>query len=290
MAPGDEDDFPSIGNKCFEICKLLGNQGLAFKFKLTFGTFCFSLDTMEIRTSPAPGPVKKKKSQSAVNRDKRRRIEFLQRKAAASSQGASLSVLDISSSGPGNPSPVDIQGASAAQRNTQDINQTSDTSGLKIRMEKSGAGDWSISPSLSRRNSVSSKADPVPDGKENVKKAPKVKKPLPCRNCHQPFLQNHQCDEGYYLDDDDQFETVDDLINLAEEDETDPGAEFFESYPEEEDDEEVDENQLDEEDYEPTRESLTQRVEHHNENVHLMRKSNFMLKAKIDRLYVSIFL
>jgi len=210
MAPGDEDDFPSIGNKCFEICKLLGNQGLAFKFKLTFGTFCFSLDTMEIRTSPAPGPVKKKKSQSAINRDKRRRIEFLQRKAAASSQGASLSVLDISSSGPGNPSPVDIQGASAAQRNTQDINQTSDTSGLKIRMEKSGAGDWSISPSLSRRNSVSSKADPVPDGKENVKKAPKVKKPLPCRNCHQPFLQNHQCDEGYYWDDDDQFGDSDD--------------------------------------------------------------------------------
>ena len=210
MAPGDEDDFPSIGNKCFEICKLLGNQGLAFKFKLTFGTFCFSLDTMEIRTSPAPGPVKKKKSQSAVNRDKRRRIEFLQRKAAASSQGASLSVLDISSSGPGNPSPVDIQGASAAQRNTQDINQTSDTSGLKIRMEKSGAGDWSISPSLSRRNSVSSKADPVPDGKENVKKAPKVKKPLPCRNCHQPFLQNHQCDDYFDFDDDDQFGDSDD--------------------------------------------------------------------------------
>ena len=97
-------------------------------------------------------------------------------------------------------------------------------------------------------------------------------------------------EESNDLDDDDQFETVDDLINLAEEDETDPGAEFFESYPEEEDDEEVDENQLDEEDYEPTRESLTQRVEHHNENVHLMRKSNFMLKAKIDRLYVSTYI
>ena len=94
-------------------------------------------------------------------------------------------------------------------------------------------------------------------------------------------------EESNDLDDDDQFETVDDLINLAEEDETDPGGEFFESYPEEEDDEEVDESQLDEEDYEPTRESLTQRVEYHNENVHLMRKSNFMLKAKIDRLYVS---
>ena len=131
MAPGDEDDFPSIGNKCFEICKLLGNQGLAFSFKLTFGNFCFSLDTMEIRTSPAPGPVKKKKSPSAVTRDKRRRIKFLQRKAA-SSQGASLSVLDISSSGTGNPSPVDILGAAAAQRDTLDINQTSDTSGLKI--------------------------------------------------------------------------------------------------------------------------------------------------------------
>ena len=206
MAPSDEDDFPSIGNKCFEICKLLGNQGLAFKFKLTFGTFCFSLDTMEIRTSPAPGPVKKKKSQSAINRDKRRRIEFLQRKAAASSQGASLSVLDISSSGPGNPSPVDIQGAAAVQRDTQDINQTSDTSGLKIRMEKSSAGDWSISPSLSRRNSASSKPDPVPDGKENVNKSTKSDQAVLCRNCHQPFLLNHQCVE----DNDDQFGDSDD--------------------------------------------------------------------------------
>jgi len=105
-------------------------------------------------------------------------------------------------------------------------------------------------------------------------------------NVHKRKTSEEDLDEDSNdLDDDDQFETVDDLINLAEEDETDPGAEFFESYPEEEDDEEVDENQLDEEDYEPTRESLTQRVEHHNENVHLMRKSNFMLKAKIDRLY-----
>ena len=206
MAPGDDDDFPSIGTKCFELCKLLGNQGLAFSFNLTFGTFCFSLDTTRIRSSPAQVPVRKKKSPSAVNRDKRRRIAFLRRKDAASSSGASSTVLDtLASSGTGNPSPVDTMGAAAAQRDTLDINQTNDTSGLKIRVEKSAAGKWSISPSLSRRNSASSKQDPDPDGKENVNKSTKSEQPLLCQNCHQPFLLNHQCDEVSNLNDDDKY-------------------------------------------------------------------------------------
>ena len=85
-------------------------------------------------------------------------------------------------------------------------------------------------------------------------------------------------------DEDEQIETVEDLITMAEEDECDYGAELFECYPDS-DDEDVDESELNEEDYEPTRESLNKRVEKHNENVHIMRKSNFMLKAKIDRLY-----
>ena len=213
MAPGDDDDFPSIGTKCFELCKLLGNQGLAFSFNLTFGTFCFSLDTIGMRSSPAQVPVKKKKSPSAVKRDKRRRIAFLRRKDAASSSGASSTVLDtLASSGTGNPSPVDTMGAAATQRDTLDINQTNDTPGLKIRVEKSAAGKWSISPSLSRRNSASSKPDPDPDGKENVNRSTKSEQsqPLNCRNCYQPFLLNHQCDEGYYLDDDDQYGDSDD--------------------------------------------------------------------------------
>ena len=65
---------------------------------------------------------------------------------------------------------------------------------------------------------------------------------------------------------------------------THSGAALFEDYPES-DEEDVDENQIQEVDYEPTRESINKRVERHHENVQLMRRSNFRLKAKIDRLY-----
>ena len=120
MTPSDDDDLPSIGNKCLELCKLLGNQGLAFSFNLTFGTFCFTLDTTGMRSLPAQVPVKKKKSPSAINRDKRRRIAFLRRKDAASSSGASLTVLDtLASSGTGNPSPLDTLGATATFESPQ---------------------------------------------------------------------------------------------------------------------------------------------------------------------------
>jgi len=93
--------------------------------------------------------------------------------------------------------------------------------------------------------------------------------------------------EGNEDDEEDDFETVDDLVKLAEEDfdEEDHGADLFKNYPQSEEQDVIDESQIEEEEYEPTRESLTKRVEYHNDNVHLMRKSNFMLKAKIDRLY-----
>lgn len=86
------------------------------------------------------------------------------------------------------------------------------------------------------------------------------------------------------LDEDDGDETVDDVLQMAEEDEEDPGAALFDA-PIEYDDDIIDESQIEEDDYEPTRETLNKRVERHNENVQLMRRSNFMLKGKIDRLY-----
>ena len=93
--------------------------------------------------------------------------------------------------------------------------------------------------------------------------------------------------EGNEDDEDDDFETVDDLVKLAEEDfdEEDHGADLFKNYPQSEEQDVVDESQIEEDEYESTREALTKRAEFHNDNVHLMRKSNFMLKAKIDRLY-----
>jgi len=84
-------------------------------------------------------------------------------------------------------------------------------------------------------------------------------------------------------------DNVNEILMLADEDDYenddgDAGAALFEDYPES-DEEDVDENQIQEVDYEPTRESINKRVERHHENVQLMRRSNFRLKAKIDRLY-----
>jgi len=83
-------------------------------------------------------------------------------------------------------------------------------------------------------------------------------------------------------------DNVNDILMLADEDDYDnedtAGAALFDDYPES-DEEDVDENQVQEEDYEPTRESINKRVERHHDNVQLMRRSNFRLKGKIDRLY-----
>merc|ERR1712223_36150 len=83
-------------------------------------------------------------------------------------------------------------------------------------------------------------------------------------------------------------DNVDDILKLADEDEDqdveDVGSDLFENYPQS-DEEDIDEKEIKEEDYEPIREAINKRVERHHENVQLMRRSNFRLKAKIDRLY-----
>lgn len=84
-------------------------------------------------------------------------------------------------------------------------------------------------------------------------------------------------------DEEAEVETVEDVIKEVEYDEEDPGEDFFDRYPT--CDYEDDLEELKEEEYDKTRDHLTKRLEKHNENVQLMRKSNFMLKAKIDRLY-----
>lgn len=90
------------------------------------------------------------------------------------------------------------------------------------------------------------------------------------------------------LEEEDGDETVQDVLKMADEDddeeEEDTGAALFDA-PVEYDDDIIDESQIEEESYEPTREILNKRVERHNENVQLMRRSNFLLKGKIDRLY-----
>ena len=130
MTPSsDDDDFHTIlHSKCFELTKMLGSKGLAFSFKLTLGdSFCFSLDTMGARTHPAPVPAKKKKkSESAKRRDKKRRLEFLNRKKTVSSPDAPLPVLTLSlASSRADPhSPVTPRDEAAFQRDTLATNRS----------------------------------------------------------------------------------------------------------------------------------------------------------------------
>ena len=83
--------------------------------------------------------------------------------------------------------------------------------------------------------------------------------------------------------------SVEDIIKEAEEDEyntevDDAGADLFDNYPES-DEEDFDENLIQEDDYDSVRDSINKRVERHADNVQLMRKSNYRMKTKIDRLY-----
>ena len=125
----DENDFHTIvHSKCFELTKMLGSKGMAFSFKLTLGdSFCFSLDTMGVRTHPAPVPAKKKKkSESAKRRDKKRRLEFLSRKKTVSSPGALLPVATFSLASPrADPhSPVTPGAETAVQKDTLATNRS----------------------------------------------------------------------------------------------------------------------------------------------------------------------
>jgi transcriptional regulator with XRE-family HTH domain len=81
-------------------------------------------------------------------------------------------------------------------------------------------------------------------------------------------------------------ETLDDIIHLAEGDdgEEDPGHDLFEHYPESEEEDEQEE-EYDDKDYDHQTERLNDRIGRHGDNLSTMRKSNFLLKSKIDRLF-----
>ena len=104
---------------------------------------------------------------------------------------------------------------------------------------------------------------------------------------------------------------MEEIITLAEDEdeEDDPGHELFERYPEsdedyvEEDDSEADEGVVDdllknivndhdwlqkekgELDHDVKKDKLKKNIDKHHGRVLTMRRSNFMLKSKIDRLY-----
>ena len=186
--PSDEDDHHSLGLKCVEMCHALANKRLAFKFSLKIERFSFNMETVGMRSTPVHLPQKKakRKSPGAKKRDEIRRREFLKRKEAAHRPSVPLTEPDIFPSlahlRTGDPSHVDQPSAEAAQKDTVENNPKN----INLRIEKSASGTWSVSPSLSRRNSP---CQEVPE----------------CRNCHEPFLLNHQCDESYDEDDEDEF-------------------------------------------------------------------------------------
>ena len=88
---------------------------------------------------------------------------------------------------------------------------------------------------------------------------------------------------GEEEEEEDVDETLEDILKLAEEEDgdegEDPGHHLFDHYPE------SDGEDGDGETAEKTVEVLGAKVERHSENLHLMRRSNFLLKSKIDRLF-----
>ena len=100
-ASGEESP---LANKCFDFCKALASQGMAFSFSLTLGSnFSFSLDTREMAPhSVTQDKAWKKKSPSTIRRNTRRREEFLRKKQSpAAVPGKPLNIL---------PSPTESSG------------------------------------------------------------------------------------------------------------------------------------------------------------------------------------
>ena len=92
-ASGEESP---LANKCFDFCKALASQGMAFSFSLTLGSnFSFSLDTREMAPhSVTQGKAWKKKSPSTIRRNARRRDEFLKMKQSpAAAPARPLNIL-----------------------------------------------------------------------------------------------------------------------------------------------------------------------------------------------------
>ena len=203
MAPTSQNDIPTIGIKCFEITKMLCDHNLAFTFKVTFGDFCFELDTREIKASSASGPVKtKKKSPSFVERDRRRRMDFLKPKTAASSQSsaASLSVPATSSaisSGADSHSSANTPGPTASQRDTDQPESIICFCGalpcLCLASHQFSAKENQVVSAVKLRKSASGwTTKTTHDGPDTS--SPTLSAAPVCANCGEPFLGPlHQC-------------------------------------------------------------------------------------------------
>ena len=93
------EDSP-MANKCFDFCKALASQGMAFSFSLTLGShFSFSLETRELASGfdTKAKATFKKKSPSTLRRNARRREEFLKKKQSPESMSPAMPFNILSS-------------------------------------------------------------------------------------------------------------------------------------------------------------------------------------------------
>ena len=110
---------PTLATQCLEICQALVTKGVAFSLSMTVGsTITFTLDTRE-KEVPSSTPARKKLSPSNLRRNKRRKEEFLQRKAEI------------------DPEPVEKTGEKpAAECSWRSEVEVSDTKSVKIKLKK----------------------------------------------------------------------------------------------------------------------------------------------------------
>ena len=97
MAKNDKSDLSTFRSACLELTRLLAKEGQHFSLEIKIGDqFSFSAQSKGIRRQPALGSSdggiwkKKKKSASAMERDRRRKIAFLKRKGVPLSPATSL--------------------------------------------------------------------------------------------------------------------------------------------------------------------------------------------------------
>ena len=127
MANCDQTDMSPFGTKCLEITTLLANQGRDFSLTLKIGhQFSFHADSKGMRTFPARGSSAdenrtKKKSASAIKRDRRRRIEFLKRKRESLSPATSKLDIPLATS---KARVEDTSEVASSQTETLDISHT----------------------------------------------------------------------------------------------------------------------------------------------------------------------
>ena len=156
-----------LEKKCLEITQALVNQGQAFKFSITRGSFSLSLDTRGSSTKLVDG--KKKKSPSQIRRNLKRREDFLKKKSSKPEES------------PKNPETNPEKDKDARARNKCNLceKRFESDAGLKIHIGKNHKKET--------LRSTSSEVSPL-------KISPEKETPRECECCGEKMTTDHQCE------------------------------------------------------------------------------------------------